>query len=76
MIVRIPGTSEVTTVMTCFRIQNPELNMTDWSVISRKVTEMEQTLAFSIDPNSLSPDSIKFQGLLGSGENYLLDPEG
>jgi len=26
---RIPDTSEVTTVMTCLRIQNPELNTTD-----------------------------------------------
>ena len=29
VIVRIPGTSEVTTVMTHLRIQNSELNMTD-----------------------------------------------
>jgi hypothetical protein len=27
--------------------------MADWSVMSRKVTEKEQTLAFSIDPDSL-----------------------
>ena len=52
VIVHIPDTSEVTTLMTRLKIKNPELNMTDWSVISRKVTEMEQTLAFSIDPNS------------------------
>jgi len=32
--VRIPGSSEVTIVMTCLRIQNRELNMTDWSVMS------------------------------------------
>ena len=51
VIVRIPGTSEVT-IMTHLRIQNPELNMTDWSVMSHKVTEKEQTLALSIDPNS------------------------
>ena len=29
VLVRIPDTSEVTTVMTCLRIQNPELNTTD-----------------------------------------------
>jgi hypothetical protein len=52
VLVHIPDTSEVTTVMTRLGIQNPELNMTDWSVMSRKVTEKEQTLAFSIDPNS------------------------
>jgi hypothetical protein len=52
VIVRIPDTSEVTTVLTRLKIQN-ELNTTDWSVMSRKVTEKEQTLALSIDPNSL-----------------------
>jgi hypothetical protein len=51
VLARIPDTSEVTTVMTCLGIQNPELNMTDWSVLSHKVTE-EQTLVFSIDPDS------------------------
>jgi hypothetical protein len=30
LLVRIPDTSEFTTVMTHLRIQNPELNMTDW----------------------------------------------
>jgi len=59
VIVRIPDTSEVTTVMTRPRIQNPELNTTDWSVMSRKVTEKKQTLALSIDPNS-------FKALTGS----------
>jgi len=49
VIVRIPDTSEVTTVMTCLKIQKPELNTTDWSVMSRKVAEKEQTLALSID---------------------------
>jgi hypothetical protein len=38
--------------MTRLRIQNPELNTTDWSVMSRKVTEKEQALTLSIDPNS------------------------
>jgi hypothetical protein len=49
--VHIPDTSEVTTVVTHIRIQNPELNMTDWSVMSRMITEKE-TVAFSIDPDS------------------------
>ena len=51
VIVRIPDTSKVTTVMTRLRIQNPKLNTTDWSVMSRKVTE-EQMLVLSVDPNS------------------------
>jgi hypothetical protein len=52
VLVHNPDTSEVTTVVTHLRIQNPELNMTDWSVKSCKVTEKEQTLAFSIEPDS------------------------
>jgi hypothetical protein len=32
VIVHIPDTTEVTTVMTCLRIQNPELNTTDWLI--------------------------------------------
>jgi hypothetical protein len=52
VLVCITDTSEVTTVLTRLRIQNPELKTTDWSVMSRKVTETEQTLAFSIDPDS------------------------
>jgi len=31
---RIPDSSEVTTVMTRLRIQNPELNTTEWSIMS------------------------------------------
>jgi hypothetical protein len=42
----------VATLVTRLRIQNPEFNMTDWSVMSRKVAEREQTLALSIDPDS------------------------
>jgi hypothetical protein len=52
VLVHIPATSEVTTVIKCFGIQNPELKMTEWSVVSGKVTEKEQTLAFFIDPDS------------------------
>jgi hypothetical protein len=53
VLVRIPDTSEVTTVIKRIGIQNPELKIADWSVIRRKVTEKEQMLAFSIDPDSL-----------------------
>jgi hypothetical protein len=52
VLIHIPDTSEVTTVMTHLWIQNPELNMKDRSVISHNVSEKEQTLAFSIDPDS------------------------
>jgi hypothetical protein len=54
VLVRIPDTSEVNTVIKRLRIQNPELKMADWTVMSRKVTEKEQTLAFSIDPDSFN----------------------
>jgi hypothetical protein len=52
VLVCIPDTSEVTTAVTRLGIQNPELNMTDWSVMSHKVTEKEQMLTLSIDPDS------------------------
>ena len=52
LLVHIPDTSDVNTVLTRLRKQNPELHMSDWSVMSRKVTEKEQTLAFSIDPDA------------------------
>ena len=48
----IPDTSEVNTAMTRLKKQNPEFNTSEWSVMSRKVIEKEQTLAFSIDPDS------------------------
>ena len=51
VLVRIPDTSEVNVVLTCLRKQNPELNTSDWSVMNQKVTEKEQTLAFSTDPD-------------------------
>ena len=52
VLVRIPDTSEVNTIMTRLEKQNSELNMSDWSVMSQKVTEKEQALAFSIDSDS------------------------
>jgi hypothetical protein len=55
LLVRIPDTSEFTTVMTPLRIQNPERNTTDWSLMSLKATEREQTLAFSVDPTPSKP---------------------
>jgi len=51
VLVHIPDTSYVNTVLTRFRKQNSE-QTSDWSVMSRKVTEKEQTLASSIDPDS------------------------
>jgi len=39
--VLIPDTSDVTTVITSLRIQNPELNTTDCSVMSRKIVEKQ-----------------------------------
>ena len=52
VLVRIPDISEVNTVLTCLKKQNPEFNTSDWSITSQKVTEKEQTLAFSIDSDS------------------------
>ena len=52
VLVRILDTLEVNTVMTRLRKENPEFNTSDWSVMSRMVTEKEQTLALSIDPDS------------------------
>jgi hypothetical protein len=76
VLVRIPDTSEVTTVVTRSGIQNSELNMTDWSVMSRKVTEKEQTLAFSTDPDSFKAlTKSNFKAFWGLG-SYLPDPEG
>jgi hypothetical protein len=52
VLVHIPDTSDAPTVLTKLRKQNPGLNTLDWSVMSRKVSEKEQTLAFSINPDS------------------------
>jgi hypothetical protein len=52
VLVRIPDTSDVNTVLTSLRKRNPELHTSDWSVMSRNVTGKEQMLAFSIDPDS------------------------
>jgi hypothetical protein len=52
VLVRISDTSEITTVLTRLKKQNPVFNTSDWIDMSRKVIEKEQTLAFSIDPES------------------------
>jgi len=52
VLVRIPDISEISTVLTRLKKQNTELNTSGWSIMSRKVTEKEQTLAFSIDSDS------------------------
>jgi hypothetical protein len=65
VLVRIPDTSDVNTVLTRLRKQNPELQTSNWSVMSRKVIEKKQTLAFSIDPDS-------FKALV----NHTLRPSG
>jgi hypothetical protein len=72
VLVCIPDTSEVTTVVTRLGIQNAELNMTDWSVGSHKVTENEQTLAFSIDPDSFKAlTKSNFKAFWGLGRLIL-----
>jgi hypothetical protein len=67
VLVHIPDISEVNTVLTHLNKQNPEFNTSDWTVMSRKVIEKEQTLAFSIDPESYkalaSSDFKAFWGL-------------
>jgi hypothetical protein len=65
---RIPDTSEVTTVMSRLRIQNPEFNVADWSVMSRKITDRLQTLALSIEPDSFKALArLNFKAFWGLG---------
>jgi hypothetical protein len=66
VLVRLPDTSEVTTVMIRLKIRNNEINTTEWSVMSREVTEREQTLALSIDPDSFKALArLKFKAFWG-----------
>jgi len=45
--------------------------------MSRKVTEKEQTLALSIDPNSFKAlTRSNFKAFWGLRESYLSEPEG
>jgi hypothetical protein len=68
VLVHIPDTSEVTIVITHLRIQNPELNTADWLLMSCKVTEKEQPLAFSIDPDSFKAlAKVHFKAFWGLG---------
>jgi hypothetical protein len=68
VLVNIPDASEVNTVLTRLKKQNPELNTSDWSIMSRKVTGKEQTLTFSIDPDShKSLARSKFKAFWGLG---------
>ena len=68
VLVHIPDTCEVNTVLTRLRKQNSELNTSDWSVMSRKVTEKEQTMAFSIDPDSFkAPAQSNYKAFWGLG---------
>jgi hypothetical protein len=54
--------------MNRLRIQNPELNAADRSVMSRKVTEREQALALSIDPDSFETLArVNFKAFWGLG---------
>ena len=46
VLVCIPDISEINTVLTCLKKQNPELNTSDWSIMSQKVTEKEQSLLY------------------------------
>jgi hypothetical protein len=50
VLVHIPDASDVTTVLTRLRAQNPSLNTTGWTTMSHKINERGQ--AFCIDPNS------------------------
>jgi hypothetical protein len=76
VLVRIPDTSEFTSVITRLRIQNPELNTTDWSIVSRKVNEKEQTLALSIDPDSFKALArSNFKAFWGLGRVVFRTPK-
>jgi hypothetical protein len=68
VLVHIPDISDANTVLTKPRKRNPELHTPDWSVMSRKVTENEQMLAFSIDPDSFKAlAKSKFKAFWGLG---------
>jgi hypothetical protein len=67
VLVHIPDTSEVTTVVTRLRIQNPKLNMAGWLLMSNKVIEKEQ-MAFSSDPDTFKAlAKVNFKAFWGLG---------
>jgi hypothetical protein len=77
VIVRIPDTSGVNTVMSCLRKQNPVLNTMDWLVMSRKIIGKEQTLALSIGPDSYKALArSKFKAFWGLGRIIFRTLEG
>jgi hypothetical protein len=51
VLVRIPDSSEVSVVFSRLRAQNPGLDTTEWTIISRKIDTRGQKLALSIDPD-------------------------
>ena len=64
VLVRIPDISDVNTVLTRLRKQNPQFNTSEWSIMSQKVVEKEQTLAFSDSHKALAGPNFKaFWGL-------------
>ena len=58
VLVHIPDTSEVTTVVTRLRIQNPELNTAEWSIISQKSLRRNRRW-----PSLLTPTPVDFEPL-------------
>ena len=69
VLVRIP---DINTVLTCLRKQNLEFSMSEWSIMSRKVLEKEQTLAFSIDSDSHKALArSNFKAFWGLGKNIF-----
>jgi hypothetical protein len=76
VLVRIPETSDVNTVLTSLKKQNPELHTSDRSVMILKVTEKEQTLAFSIDPDSFKAlAKYHFKAFWGFGRIIFRTPK-
>jgi hypothetical protein len=76
VLVHIQDTSEVTTVVTRLRTHSPELKTADWLLMVHKVTAKEQTLPFSIHPDSFKAlAKINFKAIWGL-RSYIPDPEG
>jgi hypothetical protein len=66
VLVRIPDASEVGVVFSQVTAQNPGLDTTDWTVMSRKIDMRGQTLALSIDPDSFGTlTHLKFKAFWG-----------
>jgi hypothetical protein len=68
VLVCIPDTSGVNTVISRPRIQNLELNTAEWLIVSRKVTEKGRTFVSSIDLDSFKTLSkTNFNAFWGLG---------